>query len=111
MRVERWEQRERSGVMTDPGRVSGMHSYMPAILVAAAGFACSASVAGAQEALPSGEIVERIWAAFDSTQSYAAYLPSDYDASRRWPILFLMDPRGRALVPVALFQAAAEEHG
>ncbi|HEU0079893.1 MAG TPA: hypothetical protein VFQ76_19760, partial [Longimicrobiaceae bacterium] len=60
---------------------------------------------------PRGETVERVAARSDPTQSYALYLPSGYDPSRRWPVLFLMDPRGRALVPLRLFRAAAERHG
>ena len=65
----------------------------------------------AQEAFPRGEIVERLRAGADSTQTYALYLPSRYEPTRRWPVLFLMDPRGRALVPLGLFREAAEEHG
>lgn len=62
-------------------------------------------------ALARGEVVERVVAGGDSTQRYALYLPSAYDPARAWPVLFLMDPRGRAGVPLGCFRAAAERHG
>jgi len=63
------------------------------------------------ERFPRGEIVERVVSLSDSTQSYALYLPSHYDSDTRWPVLIVMDPRGRALPALRLFQAAAERHG
>lgn len=60
---------------------------------------------------PNGEVVDRVACAADPERSYALYLPSAYSTDRRWPILILMDPRGRALVPMALFRAAAERYG
>jgi predicted esterase len=39
------------------------------------------------------------------------YLPISYRDTARWPILFLLDPRGRALVPIQLFRDAAERNG
>jgi predicted esterase len=61
--------------------------------------------------LPRGEIIERVVSLSDSTQSYALYLPSDYGTHTRWPVLIVMDPRGRAVTSLRLFQAAAERHG
>jgi predicted esterase len=60
---------------------------------------------------PPGRIIERVSCETDPTQTYALYLPSAYTPERRWPILFLMDPRGRALVPLELFQEGAERRG
>ncbi|HET6374010.1 MAG TPA: hypothetical protein VFG76_11940, partial [Candidatus Polarisedimenticolia bacterium] len=58
-----------------------------------------------------GEVVERIACLSDPSQSYALYLPPRYDAGRGWPVVFLMDPRGRALVPLELFKDAAGRLG
>jgi len=66
---------------------------------------------GAEEPFPPGAVVEKLSCRADPTQTYALYLPSAYDPARRWPVLILMDPRGRALVPVELFRAAAEKRG
>lgn len=63
------------------------------------------------EHLPRGEIVERLVSLSDSTQSYALYLPSYYTTDDRWPVLIVMDPRGRAVISLRLFQTAAERHG
>jgi dienelactone hydrolase len=58
-----------------------------------------------------GALNEQVRSVSDPTQSFALYLPPDFDPARPAPILFLMDPRGRARVPARLFQAAAERFG
>ncbi|HEY8020845.1 MAG TPA: hypothetical protein VIH93_07075 [Thermoanaerobaculia bacterium] len=65
----------------------------------------------AAAAFPHGTIVEKVTAAADPSQTYALYLPSAYDPARRWPIVFLFDARGRAMVPAERFRAAAETNG
>ena len=60
---------------------------------------------------PTGQVIERVTCAADPDSSYALYLPSTYTPDSKWPILILMDPRGRALVPLILFRKAAERHG
>jgi dienelactone hydrolase len=61
--------------------------------------------------IPPGQVVEKVHALEDSTQSYAVYLPSSYARDRKWPILYLLDARGRALVPLERFREAAETLG
>ena len=61
--------------------------------------------------LPVGRVVQRIVSSTDTTQRYALYLPSLFTRDRQWPVLFLLDPRGRALIPMQRFQAAAERLG
>jgi predicted esterase len=58
-----------------------------------------------------GRVVERIVSHSDRARSYALFVPSSYDTTRAWPIAFVMDPRGRALLPLARMQAAAERYG
>ena len=71
-----------------------------------------AAVAGPTvDTLRSGVVIDTVHALSDTSETYALYLPAGYDRARRWPILFLMDPRGRALVPMRLFRAAAERYG
>ncbi len=60
---------------------------------------------------PLGEVVERVVSRSDTGQAYALFLPSKYHPERAWPVLFLMDPRGRALIPLALVRRAAERFG
>jgi len=63
------------------------------------------------DTLRAGTVTDTVHALGDSAETYALYLPSAYDKSRQWPVLFLMDPRGRALIPLRLFRAAAERYG
>jgi len=63
------------------------------------------------ESIPKGQIVERIEALNDSSQSYALYLPSNYTPDRKWPVLFAFDPGARGRVPVERFKEAAEKYG
>jgi len=62
-------------------------------------------------ALPAGRIITRMVSRADTSQRYALYLPSAFTRSRQWPVLFLLDPRGRALVPMQRFQPVAERLG
>ena len=63
------------------------------------------------DTLRRGAVTDTVRTLSDTSQTYALYLPSAYDKVHRWPVLFLMDPRGRALVPLRLFRAAAERYG
>lgn len=79
----------------------------PALLALAALLA--AAPASAQDG--GGATVARVKAASDTAFSYALYLPPGHDPSRRWPAILLMDPRGRALVPLERFRDGAAELG
>lgn len=58
-----------------------------------------------------GRLVEDVACASDPTQTYTLYLPSHYDATKRHPLLFVLDPRGRGTVAAKIFREAAEEFG
>jgi dienelactone hydrolase len=83
-------------------------------LVAAALVCATVSPAAAQapaQSFPRGEVVEEVRSQAFPDQRYALYLPSTFDPAVPAPVLFVMDPRRRALVPMALFQPAAERFG
>ena len=63
------------------------------------------------DSIPRGQIVERIEALDDSSQSYALYLPSNYTPDRKWPVLYAFDPGARGRVPIERFKEAAEKYG
>ena len=63
------------------------------------------------EELPRGRVVERVATLKDPSQTYALYLPSNYTASGRWPVLYCFDPLARGALPVKLFREAAERFG
>src|SRR5690242_13048268 len=90
------------------------------LVVAGAGFApksvhaqASAEAgAGSRASTPTERILmERVPAPGDSSHSSAVLLPSEYSASRRWPVLFLLDPRGRAMPSLERFADAADRLG
>ena len=63
------------------------------------------------ESIPKGQVVERVEALNDASQSYALYLPSTYTPNRKWPVLYAFDPGARGRVPVERFKDAAEKYG
>lgn len=60
------------------------------------------------EATP-GELVEGLTS--PEGERYAVYLPTAYRARSPWPVLIVMDPRGRAAHAARIFQDAAERFG
>ena len=51
-------------------------------------------VPGSQEpsmSAPLGQLVEKVTCAREPNQSYALYLPRNYDKSRKWPVLYAFD--------------------
>jgi len=81
----------------------------PVVSIAALAIAASWRPCAAQAA--AGRVEERVASATDTTQQFALYLPPGYTAARRWPILFVLDPRGRAVLALHLFQEAAAQLG
>ncbi|HEX6626766.1 MAG TPA: hypothetical protein VF105_02320 [Gemmatimonadaceae bacterium] len=69
------------------------------------------AISPSMDTLRTGGVTDTVRALSDTSQTYALYLPSAYDRAHRWPVLFLLDPRGRALIPLRLFRAAAERYG
>ena len=64
-----------------------------------------------QNDIPRGQIVEKVTCVQKPDQSYALYLPSNYDAKRKWPVLYAFDPAARGKLPVERFRDAAERFG
>jgi predicted esterase len=60
---------------------------------------------------PRGEVVPRLRSRSNPKASYAVFLPSAFTRDRTWPVVFLLDPRGRALIPMELFRPTAERLG
>jgi hypothetical protein len=88
-----------------------VEGHAPAETAKTAGHSRVDPPAGAADTFPVGTVVDSVVSISDPTQSYALYLPSAYEPGRTWPVMYLMDPRGRALVPMELFREAAERHG
>jgi hypothetical protein len=82
---------------------------LPAVIVTTA----TLSYASQQELsrLQTGDVVEKLVCGEDPAYSYALYLPSSYTPETRWPIVYALDARGRAMVPMECFREAAERYG
>lgn len=63
------------------------------------------------EDFETGKIIDRVTTLADSAQSYALYLPSNYNRERNWPLLFTFEPGARSEIPLTLFKEAAEQYG
>lgn len=61
--------------------------------------------------LEPGHIHADVASRSDPTQSFALYVPSTYVPTRRWPVLFVLDPRSRGRLGAELFREGAERHG
>jgi dienelactone hydrolase len=58
-----------------------------------------------------GELAREVRCAANAEQSYALYLPKNYTASRKWPVVYAFDPAARGSVPLELMKDAAEKYG
>jgi predicted esterase len=91
-------------------RTTGMFiAGILALLLAAA--SAPASELPQSSGLPEGRLVEGIICASDPIQSYTLFLPDGYDPARRWPVLLVLDPRGRSVPAAELFLEPARELG
>jgi len=82
-----------------------------AVLVAISAIRMRGEEPAAGDHYPTGKIVERIPCRSDARFSFALYLPSRFDPARSWPMLLVLDPRGRGALGAERFREAAEEHG
>jgi predicted esterase len=57
------------------------------------------------------DLTERITCKDAPDQSYALFVPSSYDAAKKWPVVYLLDARGQAMTPMTAFRDAAEQLG
>ncbi|HEY1242802.1 MAG TPA: hypothetical protein VGF16_19710 [Bryobacteraceae bacterium] len=76
--------------------------------------ACLAALgacAFAAEVLPTGRVIDRVVCAGDERQSYAVYLPPQYEPDHMWPVLYCLDPGARGRIPVERFAEAAGRAG
>ena len=66
----------------------------------------------AQELLvKKGIVVDDLKVSDTLDESYALFLPANYQNERPWPVLFVFDAQGRGRSAAQLFQSTAEEQG
>lgn len=59
--------------------------------------------------LPKGRIIDSIPATDSTANSFALYLPQNFTTNKEWPVLFLIDAKGRGRASAQLFRRIAEE--
>jgi len=87
------------------------YMLLAAAVVGPGGALAAQGTIGPDTTLAGGSLYRRVAAAGDSAEHYALLLPAGYQPDRRWPVLFVMDPRGRALPALQPFAAAASRLG
>ena len=61
--------------------------------------------------LAKGAITDGIQVNDTLTETFAVYLPSNFEVSKPWPALFVMDMKGRGRQAISIFREAAEKEG
>src|SRR5580698_9309050 len=61
--------------------------------------------------LAKGIVVDSVICSDDPSQIYAVYLPTKYDSSKKWPIIYFFDPHGVGNLPLILYKDLAEKYG
>lgn len=57
------------------------------------------------------DLAERVTCKAAPDQQYALFVPLSYNAAKKWPIVYILDARGRAMEPMSRFRDAAEQLG
>jgi|GEM_PF-370556 len=61
--------------------------------------------------LKKGAVTDDILVHDSIPETFAIYLPSNFDASKKWPIVFVVDTEGKGKQAVGMFAGAAEKSG
>ncbi|MFH6602048.1 alpha/beta hydrolase [Maribacter algicola] len=64
-----------------------------------------------QIALKKGVITDAVSVLDTVAESFALYLPTNFDTSKKWPVVFVFDMKGRGRQALGVFKEAAEEQG
>lgn len=74
-------------------------------------FAIWTSVDITAQIKPSDRIIPKVSCLHDTSQSYSLFLPSGYDLSKTYPILYCFKPEKDALYPVSYYADIMERYG
>jgi len=58
-----------------------------------------------------GVVIDSVICSDDASQIYSIYLPTKYDTSKKWPIIYFFDPHGVGNLPVHIYKDLAEKYG
>lgn len=58
-----------------------------------------------------GEVIEKMLCKTNSEFRYSLYLPTTYDTSKKWPVIFFFDPHADGKLPLHMYKTLAEKYG
>lgn len=58
-----------------------------------------------------GEVLDPIICMDSASYTYALYLPTNYNDSLKWPVIFILEPVARGALATNVFKMAAEKYG
>ncbi|MCG2459539.1 alpha/beta hydrolase [Flavobacteriaceae bacterium F89] len=61
--------------------------------------------------LKKGRVLDSIPVAHNATDNFGLYLPKNYDASQKWPVVFVCDMKGDGLNVLENYKTSAEKQG
>jgi len=64
-----------------------------------------------QLTLKKGIIIDSLSVRDSISETFSLYLPSSFEVSRAWPVLFVFDMKGRGKQALSMFKEAAEQQG
>lgn len=69
------------------------------------------SCTGQQLTLKKGIIIDSLTVKDSISETFSLYLPSSFEVSKSWPVVFVFDMKGRGKQALSMFRVAAEEQG
>ncbi|WPY97965.1 hypothetical protein [Christiangramia sp. OXR-203] len=66
---------------------------------------------GQEMRIAKGNVTKGINIPGSKGETFAVYTPSQYSQDKKWPVIFIFDPKGRATSTANLFRPAAEDQG
>lgn len=62
------------------------------------------------DSIPNGKVIDTIYCKENASQSYAIYLPTNYIAAKRYPVVYAFDPHAEGKTPVTKYKALADKY-
>lgn len=90
---------------------SAINAIMIGLTLLAAHLASAQDTVNTMQSIRRGEIVAVQTCVKNSGQGYALFVPSYYVPDKRWPVVYVMDPGARGVLPLEKMKSAAEVYG
>lgn len=71
----------------------------------------STSIFSQKITLQKGIVIDNIKVADSTAEGFSLYLPTNFDLTKKWPVLFVFDMEGKSRQAMRMFVSTAEEEG